>query len=195
MFFFFFSSRRRHTRWPRDWSSDVCSSDLFSSVEQSSPLQLTSAGIRYYKLANQTVVNAVQFKPVYPVAFQEHGIARIGDLHLLHHCAHNNFTVLVIDFHTLQTVYFLNFIHQVALYSKWAENVQDLLCRYGTVRKGLSCFHKVIFLYKDVLGKGDQIPLLICAIFTFDNHFLRTALSASHLNDTVQFGYSSRITW
>src|SRR5690625_2092173 len=27
-FLFFFSSRRRHTRWPRDWSSDVCSSDL-----------------------------------------------------------------------------------------------------------------------------------------------------------------------
>src|SRR6266702_7744890 len=25
---FFFSSRRRHTRWPCDWSSDVCSSDL-----------------------------------------------------------------------------------------------------------------------------------------------------------------------
>src|SRR5207253_5935293 len=25
---FFFSGRRRHTRWPRDWSSDVCSSDL-----------------------------------------------------------------------------------------------------------------------------------------------------------------------
>src|SRR6266508_1688914 len=28
MLVFFFSSRRRHTRWPRDWSSDVCSSDL-----------------------------------------------------------------------------------------------------------------------------------------------------------------------
>src|SRR6266542_5137059 len=28
MFFFFFSSRRRHTRCYRDWSSDVCSSDL-----------------------------------------------------------------------------------------------------------------------------------------------------------------------
>src|SRR5699024_12094391 len=27
-FVFFFSSRRRHTRWPRDWNSDVCSSDL-----------------------------------------------------------------------------------------------------------------------------------------------------------------------
>src|SRR5690606_7659248 len=27
-FLFFFSSRRRHTRFSRDWSSDVCSSDL-----------------------------------------------------------------------------------------------------------------------------------------------------------------------
>ena len=27
-FTFFFSSRRRHTRSDRDWSSDVCSSDL-----------------------------------------------------------------------------------------------------------------------------------------------------------------------
>src|SRR5699024_12078884 len=29
-FYFFFSSRRRHTRSKRDWSSDVCSSDLSS---------------------------------------------------------------------------------------------------------------------------------------------------------------------
>src|SRR6266487_3233798 len=28
----FFSSRRRHTRWTGDWSSDVCSSDLRSGV-------------------------------------------------------------------------------------------------------------------------------------------------------------------
>src|SRR6266550_7089156 len=31
-FFFFFSSRRRHTRCSRDWSSDVCSSDLEDEV-------------------------------------------------------------------------------------------------------------------------------------------------------------------
>src|SRR5689334_25049793 len=29
---FFFSSRRRHTRWNCDWSSDVCSSDLGAGV-------------------------------------------------------------------------------------------------------------------------------------------------------------------
>src|SRR6266511_5079708 len=32
MFFFFFSSRRRHTRFSRDWSSDVCSSDLSDAL-------------------------------------------------------------------------------------------------------------------------------------------------------------------
>src|SRR5690606_40070988 len=30
-FLFFFSSRRRHTRFSRDWSSDVCSSDLIQA--------------------------------------------------------------------------------------------------------------------------------------------------------------------
>src|SRR5690348_12177198 len=31
--FFFFSSRRRHTRWTGDWSSDVCSSDSHETGE------------------------------------------------------------------------------------------------------------------------------------------------------------------
>src|SRR5690606_40715149 len=31
-YFFFFSSRRRHTRFSRDWSSDVCSSDLLEEA-------------------------------------------------------------------------------------------------------------------------------------------------------------------
>src|SRR2546422_493366 len=39
--FFFFSSRRRHTRCSRDWSSDVCSSDL---VVRISPKSVRMAG-------------------------------------------------------------------------------------------------------------------------------------------------------
>src|SRR5256884_3073929 len=38
VFFFFFSSRRRHTRCSRDWSSDVCSSDLFLLRTATPPL-------------------------------------------------------------------------------------------------------------------------------------------------------------
>src|SRR6267154_4460808 len=39
---FFFSSRRRHTRWTGDWSSDVCSSDL---PRQQKPKTLTTEQI------------------------------------------------------------------------------------------------------------------------------------------------------
>src|SRR2546422_4157871 len=39
-FFFFFSSRRRHTRCSRDWSSDVCSSDLERLLPAVHPAEL-----------------------------------------------------------------------------------------------------------------------------------------------------------
>src|SRR6266496_5454689 len=37
LFFFFFSSRRRHTSSLRDWSSDVCSSDLAATSPRARP--------------------------------------------------------------------------------------------------------------------------------------------------------------
>src|SRR5207302_496980 len=40
--FFFFSSRRRHTRFSRDWSSDVCSSDLPALATTTSNRHLTA---------------------------------------------------------------------------------------------------------------------------------------------------------
>src|SRR5256885_13223124 len=47
---FFFSSRRRHTRLQGDWSSDVCSSDLwnleFMSEERKVDLDLIAQGVR-----------------------------------------------------------------------------------------------------------------------------------------------------
>src|SRR5439155_11004412 len=38
---FFFSSRRRHTRWPRDWSSDVC----FPILSAAQPVVTTVRGM------------------------------------------------------------------------------------------------------------------------------------------------------
>src|SRR5437870_10750516 len=45
--FFFFSSRRRHTRWPRDWSSDVCSSDL-GPVERKMMINALNSGANVF---------------------------------------------------------------------------------------------------------------------------------------------------
>mgnify|MGYP002526307876 CR=1 FL=1 len=39
---FFFSSRRRHTRLRRDWSSDVCSSDLMNNARLGIPLMIAT---------------------------------------------------------------------------------------------------------------------------------------------------------
>src|SRR5207253_7178178 len=55
---FFFSSRRRHTRWPRDWSSDVCSSDLKVATllfqwTKAGKIQLHLARIRRQKLRDE----------------------------------------------------------------------------------------------------------------------------------------------
>src|SRR5699024_12101866 len=40
---FFFSSRRRHTRSKRDWSSDVCSSDLYDTLDTYSQANLDAS--------------------------------------------------------------------------------------------------------------------------------------------------------
>src|SRR5215510_7882712 len=55
MFFFFFSSRRRHTRWPRDWSSDVCSSDLVSAA-----ILGDSEKVKYVPVSGQQRFTALQ---------------------------------------------------------------------------------------------------------------------------------------
>src|SRR6266704_2502522 len=45
--FFFFSSRRRHTRSKRDWSSDVCSSDLSDRADPV-PDEIWAEAARHY---------------------------------------------------------------------------------------------------------------------------------------------------
>src|SRR2546428_4187040 len=83
---FFFSSRRRHTRSDRDWSSDVCSSDLRSMVllgsalvgrfagkvdlaklgeaaesSDSAPLTLRTVAERLFKSLGRTAVQTLPF--------------------------------------------------------------------------------------------------------------------------------------
>src|SRR2546430_12228380 len=51
--FFFFSSRRRHTRFDCDWSSDVCSSDLSPFPYQQDPVAAFPAGLPLTKGGTQ----------------------------------------------------------------------------------------------------------------------------------------------
>src|SRR6266508_6465887 len=73
--FFFFSSRRRHTAFPRDWSSDVCSSDLrrlilgqwaHASTETSLPgpnVDLTPEMLRWWDRWLKGIDNGIDREP------------------------------------------------------------------------------------------------------------------------------------
>src|SRR5699024_11366409 len=63
---FFFSSRRRHTRSKRDWSSDVCSSDLYQYwyqyITNDNDSQLKFQG--HQKTSSKTTGAAISTRPV-----------------------------------------------------------------------------------------------------------------------------------
>src|SRR5437660_3160562 len=61
---FFFSSRRRHTRWPRDWSSDVCSSDLMYSTPRWQPITAVAILARVSRCARAVRPMAATLIPV-----------------------------------------------------------------------------------------------------------------------------------
>src|SRR2546429_1661399 len=63
---FFFSSRRRHTRCSRDWSSDVCSSDLTASRPPFSPEQVTGEYAKLCKAYHVTQVVGDHYAGEFP---------------------------------------------------------------------------------------------------------------------------------
>src|SRR5207253_7040268 len=76
-FFFFFSSRRRHTRWPRDWSSDVCSSDLSAHLVSLRSLHASvPSGIG--DLAGEQRQCSPLLPPQFPPARRTRGAAKWG---------------------------------------------------------------------------------------------------------------------
>src|SRR5256885_15567593 len=105
MCFFFFSSRRRHTRLQGDWSSDVCSSDLFFEVKNAPTFQVP-AGIPdprkaqfdhlSFNLPDEDSLHALQRR------LKEHG-SEVTD---------------VIDHGVVRSIYF-NDPHGIALEASW----------------------------------------------------------------------------
>src|SRR2546421_8719301 len=89
LFFFFFSSRRRHTRSDRDWSSDVCSSDL----EIDAPLDDANIGrfvemLRSMQTHTQFILITHNRKTMeiadrlYGVTMEEPGVSKLISVHM-----------------------------------------------------------------------------------------------------------------
>src|SRR5437763_13400498 len=74
--FFFFSSRRRHTRYIGDWSSDVCSSDLPSLAGLGAELDDRRLAAPHHMLG---VGHEIDDDLLQLLAQAQHGGARPGD--------------------------------------------------------------------------------------------------------------------
>src|SRR5439155_491726 len=66
--YFFFSSRRRHTRWPRDWSSDVCSSDLLATTSV-----FTNGHVAMWTILSVGLFNSIMFPCIFTMGIDELG--------------------------------------------------------------------------------------------------------------------------
>src|SRR5438876_6748434 len=76
---FFFSSRRRHTRWTGDWSSDVCSSDL--PLASNSPVRRESLRLYFVARAFGYAANVLLLRPFLPavnLSISQPTAARVG---------------------------------------------------------------------------------------------------------------------
>src|SRR5260370_32335810 len=64
IYFFFFSSRRRHTRFKCDWSSDVCSSDLAepAAIVEPEPIAIQPEAEPVF--AQAEAMDAPEFEPI-----------------------------------------------------------------------------------------------------------------------------------
>src|SRR6266498_4742405 len=70
---FFFSSRRRHTRCGRDWSSDVCSSDLTDGRTNRPLPQLGSVAKQAGTRAGRNIARLVRGEPTQPFTYRDKG--------------------------------------------------------------------------------------------------------------------------
>src|SRR5256886_11421906 len=89
--FFFFSSRRRHTRFDCDWSSDVCSSDLYNWEDESDSVRpaqeevkRSSPGTKFinrYATPNEVVSRAAGLEGVAGALIADRKSTRLNSSH------------------------------------------------------------------------------------------------------------------
>ena len=114
--------------------------------------------------AENLVVGLVEVDLVDQLAFEVAGVARVGDFHLAHHLADDDFEVLVVDLHTLQTVDLLHLVDDVLLHLHRALDGEDVSRCDGTVGERRASLDIVAVLSKNLLGGGDEIGALFAGL-------------------------------
>ncbi len=100
---------------------------------------------------------------------QEIGVAHVFNFDPSHHLTRNHFDVLVIDVDALQTVDFLDFVHQVLLQFLLAQHRQDIVRIARAVHQRLTRLDALAFLNGNVHAAGQQVFLGLALIRNHQN--------------------------
>src|SRR5215475_8648799 len=79
-YLFFFSSRRRHTRFSRDWSSDVCSSDL-AATDRATGAEVAVKLLHAHLARDAATCERFRRELAIARSLEHPGIVRVFDLH------------------------------------------------------------------------------------------------------------------
>ena len=150
------------------------------------------ARIGHDDLVVQFVVDLHELPLVDDLLGQETGIARIVDLYLVHHLAHDHLEVLVVDLHTLHAVYLLYLVDDVLLDLSRALDGQNIARSDRSVRKRRTGTDIVVLLHEDLTRQRYEVTLHV-AHFRGNDDFAVAPLDLSERNLTVDFRYDGGI--
>ena len=95
-----------------------------------------------------------EIEPIDLIAPEERGVARIGDLHLAQHLAHDDLDVLVVNFHALEAINFLHFVHQMLLQILRSADLENFVRHDRTFGQLLAFLHEVALEDDDVFASA-----------------------------------------
>ena len=149
-------------------------------------------GIDNHFLTPDAIVLFHELTLVDNLLLKEASVTRIEDVDLAHHLTHDYFKVLVVDLHTLHTVYILNLVDDIFLNGSGTHDVEDVGRSDGTVGERSSGAHIVVFLNENLLRQRNEILLDFAKLGS--NRYLTVAsLNLAKLNLTVDFRNDSGV--
>src|ERR1043166_3118103 len=126
------------------------------------------------------------------LAFEELGVARLDDFHLLQHLAHDHADVLVVDLYALQPVHLLHLVQQVFLHGARALDPQNVVRIHRPFGEPVAGAHAVALVHAQVLAGGHLVQLRL-ALLRVHPDLALAALDLAEPDDAVDFGNRRRI--
>ena len=103
------------------------------------------------------------------IAPEQRGVARIGDLHLAQHLAHDDLDVLVVNLDALEAINFLHFVHQMLLQILRSADLENFVRHDRTFGELLALLHEVALEDDDVLGQRDEMLFFRAGLRIFED--------------------------